>query len=323
MIFKTEIYQENNSIIAHVLYKDLIYAVDKEKEIKNVKYLNRIHPLQHILNATSVEYISPSAMKSFQLCPAAYLYHKLVPQRIGSAVSIGSSFHKIMERWYNNEERTLDNLKNITNEVIQEDQQFLKEDEIKFYVDGYLEANDYIDDKPMNHSKLDCTHELFLKPKIKPLGVDLGVPVYLKLDRLDLRENGIYIIDYKIGKGDPNPYLLGINGYLPQLIFYKWGIEAEYGEKIKDAYLCLPGASKKFKYVKMNVHSLVEQSKVIEESLKYIEEAQKIRETMVFPQRINRYCISCEFKYKCQTYVEYKNLPTDNIVSKEEICIDY
>lgn len=314
-IFKSEIYQNENGIIdASKLYKDAEEWIEEEKKRKGVERLHRWHPLAHLFNSTSGNYCSPTAMKSFMACPAGYLYSKLVPEKIGSATSVGSTFHSIMQNFYNlpGEERTYEKIIELMNKQIELDNQEDSAKAVKDYVDGYWDAPDYITGRPMDHKKLICSNEVFIKPKINPLGVDLNVPVYTLLDRIDVRDDGIYIIDYKTGMGDPNPYLLGEYGYLPQMIFYSWAVESEYGQKPKKVMLCLPGASMKYKYVDMNIHSLVEQSKVVEKVHNYLIKARNVRESLKFDESIMRYCNSCQMKMMCKTYLESKNLDLSN-----------
>lgn len=326
MLFKSKIYQKDGVIDATQLYSDIEDAVEKDKKELNVEKLYRGHPLQHILNSTSGQYIAPTSMKSFQQCPAGYLFNKTKTEITGSATSIGRSFHTIMEEFYNLEKelRTKEEIYKITKRIIEEDKQFSSESSILKYVEGYLESNDYITGKPMDHTKLECANEVFIKPTINPLGVNLNIPIYLKIDRIDIRNEGIFVIDYKTGMGDPNPYLLGENGYLPQMIFYKWGVEAEYGEKVNKAYLCLPGSdSLNCRYTEMNVSSLVQQSKVVEEVFHHLESAREIRESLQFPERIMRYCNSCQMKHMCSTYIKYKGLDESEILEEIPVNIEY
>ena len=325
--FKSEIYQKDGIIDAKKLFTDVEKAVEDEKKERNVERLGRGNPLQHLLNSTSAGYVSPTAMKGFEQCPANYLYSKLVPEKIGSATSVGSTVHTILQKFYDQkpEDRTKEKLYELMKKQIEEDGQEDSRKLINQYIDGYWDAPDYLTGRPMDHKNLVCTTETFIKPKTKPLGIDLTVPIYTLVDRIDIRDDGIYIIDYKTGIGDPNPYLLGEHGYLPQMIFYKWAVEAEYGQEVKGVYLCLPGAdSIKYKYVKMNVGSLVEQSKVIEIVYNHLEHARNIRETRQFPESTMRYCNSCQMKTFCAAYIKSdKNrsgLDESNI--KETISVD-
>lgn len=304
---KVKVIKENDDFIldANQLFKDIEEWVENEKKEKKLEKLDRGHPLQHILNSTSGNYIAPTSMKSFNTCPGSYLYNKLIVEKTGTATSVGRTFHTIMEKWYNEEERTLEKLNQITEETIKEDEQFDKADDVRFYVKGYLDSPDYLTGKPMDHAKLICSTETFIKPIINPLGVDLGVPVYTLIDRIDIRDEGVYVIDYKTGMGDPVEYNLGENGYLPQMIFYKWAVEAEYGQEVKGVYLSLPGAdSKEYKYTEMNVNSLVEQSKVLEKVKEYIDFARNVRAKKKFP--IYPYMRFCNpyLKSLCNNYEE-------------------
>lgn len=321
-IFKSKIFQKNGIIDATQLFADIDIFIAKEKEgLPEGTKLDRGHPLQSILNKTSGNYISSTAMHSFEMCPASYLYSKTVTERKGYATSVGRTFHTIMERFYNceAENRTKDKIYEVMEEVIIEDEQQDSTKDLKAYVDGYWESKDYLGGE-MNHKELICSNEVFIKPTINPLGVNLGVPVYELLDRIDIREDGIYTVDYKTGFGDPTAYNLGEHGYLPQMILAKWAIEAEYGQPIKKAFLCLPGAkSDEFKYTEMNVNSLVEQSKVVESINAYLIYAKEIRESKQFPAKIMRYCSGCQMKTFCSVYIKSKELNESDI--KEEIDI--
>ena len=320
--FKSVIYQEKGIIDATQLYKDIEDFLEWQKEKLQVEKVGRKHPLQHVLNSTSGGYVSPSAMSSFELCPAGYLAGKLFQEKKGSATSIGRTFHNIMDKFYSQEDRTKPVLDKITEETIEEDGQFEKADEVKYYVEGYWNSDDYLGGK-MNHESLQCATEVFIKPVINPLGVSLNVPVYLLIDRIDVRDEGIFIVDYKTGKGNPNPYLLGEFGYLPQMIFYKWGVEAEYGEQVKSVLLSVPGAyDKELRWVHMNVHSLVEQSKVIEKVARHLDRIRKTRETKQFDTTIMRYCNSCPIKEDCMVRAEKMNLDINSCRKEIPIEID-
>lgn len=309
IVFKSKIIQTGDYIDASKLLKDAESFVESQKKKLGVKNLGRKNPIQHILNATSGNYVAPTSMKGFMQCPANYLYQKFVPREAGTATSVGTTFHSIMQKWYDLPlgERTIEALNEIKEEFIVKDNQEEYRSIIDFYVNGYLSSGDYLSEgnsTPMNHNNLDCYNEMFVKFNLAPLGVDLNTPAYTLIDRVDIRDNGdIYVIDYKTGKGDPTPYSTGQYGYLPQMIFYKWAIEAEYGMPVKGVYLCIPGAdSQEYKYTKMNVDSLVEQSKVVDEIVEYLKKAKYARQTGIFHSKKMKYCRGCKFNSLCNTY---------------------
>lgn len=314
--FKTILYQENGFINACQLYADIDTFIKNQMEELKVDKLGRIHPLQHILNSTSGNYIAPSSMKSFELCPAGYLVNKLFIEKTGTATSIGRTFHTIMEQFYEGKDRSKKQLDAITEKVIIEDQQIAGADEVRYYVNGYWDADDYYGGK-MDHESLQCANEVFIKPVINPLGISIGIPIYLKIDRIDVRDQGINVIDYKTGKGDPDPYLCGEFGYLPQMIHYKWGTEAEYGEKTDKILLSVPGAyTRNLRWVEMEAHSLVQQSKAVDGMVRHIEHAKKARETKQFETTFMRYCGSCAIKEMCGAWIKKKGLDESKIAKE-------
>lgn len=161
-IFKSKIFQKNGIIDAKQLFDDIENFIKKEKEglPKDAK-LDRGHPLQSILNKTSGNYISSTAMHSFEMCPANYLYSKTVTERKGYATSVGRTFHTIMQTFYDCEgkDRTKEKLYEIMEKIIIEDEQQDSTKDLKAYVDGYWGAKDYLGGE-MDHKKLECSNEV-------------------------------------------------------------------------------------------------------------------------------------------------------------------
>ena len=300
MKFESQVVLHDGKLDCSQLFADAKAIVDKEKEKLGVKRLDRGHMLQHLINSTSAGYLSPTAMKSFMQCPANYVIQKVTPRDIRAATTIGSAYHKIMELWYSEdkENRTEDRIYAIADEFIKKENQEENKDDIYYYIKNYLKSEDYLGGK-MKHEQLDCSTEQFFKSVVYPLGVKLPAKVYCLVDRIDFRDDGIYVIDYKTGRGATNDYI--INGYLPQMIFYKWVVEAEIGEKIKDVYLCSPGDSEN-PYVKMNVNSLVEQSKVIDNCFEFLEQGRAMKKDRVYETRRMTYCASCPLSNICSKY---------------------
>ena len=71
---------------------------------------------------------------------ANYVYEKTVPYNPSSAVSVGTSFHKIMEEFYSfeHEERDKSHLELLRDEVIKENDEEAKRLQIQQDLDGYV-----------------------------------------------------------------------------------------------------------------------------------------------------------------------------------------
>lgn len=120
-------------------------------------------------------------------------------------------------------------------------------------------AKDYLTGQPMDHKALECDTEKFFRVYLNPLGTSFSKPAYCLLDRLDYREDGnLYIIDYKTSATAENPTetSLGVNEYLPQLIFYKWAVEQKLDWEVEAAMICAPTSDEEHKYSKVDVNSL-------------------------------------------------------------------
>lgn len=300
-VFKSQVCQENGQLDATDLYRDIEAFCEQDRAALQVERLDRKHPLQHVLNSTSGGYVAPTSMKSFEMCPAGYLMNKLAPEPVHGATSVGHVFHSVMERFYNlkQEDRDPAMMTAIAMEELEGsglDQS--ERDLVSFYVKGYELSGDYLGG-PMDHKGLQCVTEHFVRTSISPLGVHIDAPVYLVMDRLDVRPEGMFVIDYKTGgKGDAREFLLGEHGYLPQMIFYKWGVESEFQQRCAGVYLSVPGADTT-PWVAMNVHSLVMQSKVVERTLKHLERVRKTRDCKRFDTTLMRYCNSCMMRDMC------------------------
>lgn len=313
-IFKSKIKLLDDAIDANQLFQDIEKSIQELKDELGVEHLGRRHPLQTILNRTSGNYIAPTSMKSFDQSPGDYLYDMLTREEKGTATYNGTSWHNIMDKFYTlpQEERTEEKLWALTEEQIVLDEHDEENAElIRFFTKGYIEAPDYLvpEKRAIDlASEIEVSPEYFAKPaydkesgvdaSIKPLGVTLNIPggtestpeqysipVYNLIDRVDIRDGQLYIIDYKTGApGDPTEYTMGINGYLPQMIYYKWSIEALYGQEVAGVYIMVPGAeSQEMKFAKMNVNSLVNQSKVVEKSIEHLKSVNEIKKTKIFP----------------------------------------
>ena len=297
MLYST-ITQSGRQINASKFFKDLQDIVDKDKA--NGIELDRHHPAKKLINRFSGGYFSPSMIKGFNDCPAQQFYGSLMPWVGSDITAIGQSVHLIFQEFYNSkpEKRIFENLDIITNDVIDKNNQEKQRKVIEMYVQGFKDTPDYLDiSRPMDHKNLVCYNELFMKGEdCHPLGVKIPLPIYCLTDRLDFRDEGVYVIDYKTGTY-LNPKISTMQGYAPQLMCYGWMSEALYGEKIKGAYLLIPGTKQKILEVKIT--GLQDQSMYIERIFKYKEDIQRIAKTRIFNEKTMQYCKSCKFNKYC------------------------
>ena len=248
---------DNHTIDASGLFTDV-----RETIANILKEYNRAHKtkysyidkdqyggnLQQFLNRFSGNYFSPSFLKNYVTNPALCLFSTFFEENANDATAIGTTFHAILEEYYKlpPEERDRNKLWQIEEAHILEGQDKNKLDE---YITGFIESGDYLGGK-MDDTKLECQTERRGRELItvKSLNYTLPCSVAYIIDRLDYRDDGIYIIDYKTGH--PKPEAASFNGYLGSMLIYKWGIEQELNIKVKGAYLLCPG--NKEKYIKLD-----------------------------------------------------------------------
>lgn len=279
---KSRLFLECNDTVLNA--KEFFEEIDRLVKIDegNDKIVvDRSHPLKKLLNRFSGGYVSPSMMKGYKWCPATQLIQSITPYVATSYTAIGTTFHSIVQDFYESDDRSYENLDLLTNKYLELNGHVgVDRDTVWHYVNGFKSLPDYLDrSKPMDHKNLDCHNEFFVKGTFEPLGVKLPLPMYCAMDRFDVRDDGIYIIDYKTGKYF-SPEVFTMDGYLPQMIAYKWAIEAEFGIEVKGAYIITPGIQNK--YHAMDVNSLSNQSKFLEEIFLYKDRIEELKETRAF-----------------------------------------
>lgn len=337
MKFKSKfIYNPEDGELGSLDGNELFDSANKViQDIKNQLGWNKLprhFQLQTLLNRHSAGYLAPTAIKSFNDSPAHYAYGMLEPIDRNRATYFGTVFHQVMEGFYNlePEERDYEHL-------IQLRDKFAEKEELEpyglkqliGYVDGFWSAPDYLKDEngkiqPMNHKEIKNQLEYFARDSLHPLGINMSedpdnkdsVPVYTLLDRIDFRDGGAYIIDYKTGWGNADPNLLGVHGYLPQMIYYKWIVETVLNKKVLGVFLMLPGANdEEHKWVKMDVDSLKNQSIVIEQSVNFLKDMSHVRDSRIFPIHKGRY--TKPFKFENEEYSESGETKTRKILPIE------
>lgn len=221
-------------------------------------------PLQSILQRYSGDYFSPSFMKSYVEDPALNFMSNFFVEGANDATAIGTTFHAIMEEYYQlpGEERVRSKLWELENKHLGPDQDKAKVDE---YVNGYIDIKDYLHPRSaLDEKNLQCVTEHRGRAAnlyVKSCGYTIPCAVSYVADRVDTRDGENIILDYKTGH--PKDAAVTFDGYLGSMLLYKWAMEQELNCDITRGYLICPGntASKKYMaldYSKENEEKMVE-----------------------------------------------------------------
>ncbi len=294
---------ENKEIEIEDLRKYLVELKEKEKDLEYEKRSNR----SKIINSFNTGYFSPTFIKSFAQCPARCFYNKAIEEEKMQVTNVGSAVHKVCEDIVKDscfyDKKKIDEIisKNYDDFSIDK----MNQSKIKVYYDyinNFLKYDDYLGGK-MNWGKVQSFPELFLKDEnLRVMDVDLGA-CYTLIDRLDIRPEGIYIIDYKTGRMTETKMEF-ISNYISQAIAYSWIVEVKYGQKVSGVYF---HTLEDNNYIKMPVDDLIYQSMFIDDILKFYEDIKDQNRRKVFDERVNKYCRYCILKDKCNAYNSTNN----------------
>ena len=283
---------DNNSIYCGNFFKDLSNSNSKTAS--------------SLLNRFSGEYFSASLLKSFLTNPAGCLYSYLCKDEATSATSIGSTFHKIMELFYNSEDRTIENLRKIYKEECEQEQL----EPVGQYIKGYLDTADYLTHSKKDILNIKCDCEVKDKKEIfvPKFGITIPKLSYV-VDRIDTRPEGTFIVDYKTG------YCTNKNttfdGNLGQMILYKWAIEQQYDTEVKDVFLCSPKFSKYYKCDCGEENQL----QMIETITRFFSLLKVHNATMVYPYTDKGYFTNTQMK-------EFREIMNDDSLYNYEIEVE-
>lgn len=289
--------QSGNYIYCSDIFKRLEelrdIEIDKDYEEKSAK--------SKIFNRFSGGYFSPTFVKSFMQCPAQTFINSCIPRSSSEILNFGSCVHKVFERIvrekiWDDKKRCLivaDEEINNFNVKAPNNINLLK----TRYIDNFLSAKDYVDEsKPFDYDKVQMFPEEFFKDDLSVFDVPLGSCFNL-MDRVDVRDEGIFVIDYKTGVPPFNAQKKEefISSYINQMICYSWMIEKKYGVKPRVfAFIPYDGS-----YIEFPVKSLKSQSIFVENIINYYKEIKEMRSVPRFEQRINEYCKYCYIKDIC------------------------
>ena len=241
---------DNKNLDASNLFVDIretIEAILKKYNLKHKTAYSYIDKdkyggnLQAMWNRFSGDYFSPSFLKNYVTNPSLCLMQSMFEEGVNDATAIGTTFHKIMELYYQlpKEERQRDRLWDIEAQQLSEGQDKAKLDQ---YILGYINSGDYLGG-PMDDTKLECQTERYGRTSrnltIPKFNYTLPCALSYVVDRIDYRDNGVYILDYKTGH--PKAEAVTFEGYLGSMLLYKWAMEQELGIEINDSYLIAPG----------------------------------------------------------------------------------
>ncbi len=150
-----------------------------------------------------VSYITFSDLQAYDICPLHYKAKVIfkVPTPATSVQSFGISIHAALYDFYKElQEGATPNLKNLQN--------YLKQEWVN---EGYSSKKHEEESFRSAKKQLDNFYEIESKNFQKPIGLEYqfrfilknGVKVFGKIDRIDRKDNGIEIIDYKTGEDNP------------------------------------------------------------------------------------------------------------------------
>ncbi|MEO6833548.1 MAG: ATP-dependent DNA helicase, partial [Chitinophagaceae bacterium] len=181
--------------------------------------------------------MSYSSLSKYLRCPLAFYYENIlrVPMLKGEALAFGSAIHNALERLFK--------------EMKLRQQEFpSKEELIKFFEQNFYFEGDGLPNPAyerrleQGRTVLSDYYDTFKNTWSKNVEIELsvkrfyldGVPVVGKIDKIEIEENGVRVIDYKTGNPDNNaakniaqPNVKEPNGgdYWRQMVFYKLLLE--------------------------------------------------------------------------------------------------
>ena len=267
---KTSVKKINNfSVDCFTLFNDIEEYLDK----------NENSNLQHFYDRFSCSYFSPSFMKSYMENPMNTIFNSVSSEGVNDATAIGTTYHKIMEDYYSlpKEERNREVLDKLEKDLTPfgMDQKRLHQ-----YVEGYKDIKDYLnEDSELDDTNLDCFCEYKGKTQVYIPKFDITLPIPLSyiVDRIDVRDGKLYILDYKTGR--QGRHSATFDGYLGSMILYKWVIEQDFGMEVDKGYLIAPHLDNK--YIELD-YSLVNESKLVDDFYDFYEQFKKDTETRVY-----------------------------------------
>lgn len=257
----------------------------------------------------SGNYVSPTFTKGWKDCPSRALIQNVVVQTKpkSSAATLGTFVHLMYEHMSsrdflpeNNEEmlavwdlNAKDHHKADYDVLSKEDQEGLLKKAL-WYVNLYAKMDDYIPDTGYKMKDIwkikgsEVRSEFFMRVDDFELYQQKLPTLMNLLDRLDIRGDDIYVIDYKTGESNSGDHKL-------QMMIYSWGVQKLFGIK-PTCLIIAPGAPKQIEEITWTKR---EESVALEEIFNVNDEIKKSIITQNFPRRENRWCQYCPIVESC------------------------
>lgn len=299
--------------------KEIFEILEKLRNAEKDKEYEERSNKSKIFNRFSGTYFSPTFVKGFSECPARFFINSCTPRKTNEVTNLGSCTHKVFERivrektYYDEEKSFAIVREEAANFNISPPNQKLLEERYTF---NFLNAEDYCHPgEPFPWDRVEMFPEQFFKDDLSVFGIPLG-PCFTLMDRLDIRDEGIFIIDYKTGSAPRNSerYAEFVASYTNQFIVYNWQIEKQYGIPATGAFAFLPDNNHN---VEMPIHSLKLQSMMVEDIIKHYESIKEQREKLYFRENVNKYCKYCSIKDICNAF----NKKNDRVVLPFDLSI--
>jgi DNA helicase II / ATP-dependent DNA helicase PcrA len=241
------------------------------------------------------KYFSFTQIRNFQTCPQQYKFTHLLklPSRGGPDRSFGQSLHKTLElflRAYTLQSRfkfDWSKLLSIYEENWLDDWYESKKQEKEFFSKGKKQLKNFFKDFQKNPPQVFTSEGQAWLEKDFSFSLD-GYPFKGKIDRVDKKEDGLEIIDYKTGK----PHKRLTADLRRQLLLYQIAVEEAFQlfPKQLTFYYLQDGSKLSF------LGQSEEKEKVKKEVIKIIKEIEKGS----FPPRPGYHCRYCDYRQICE-----------------------
>jgi len=284
------------------IYEALLHLQKQDQSVKPIKpslsnslsVYQEKDEIEEKKRPLKITYINYSNLQMFDICPLHYKAKVIfnIPTPKSPVQSFGISMHNTLYNFY----------KGVMEGHILSLTEFKKILNREWLSEGYVNKKHEDERHQQGLKILESFYKTECHPPIKPLGIELkfsfilknGVKVSGKIDRIDQKEKGVEIIDYKTGEDNPKAK----EAHELQLAIY-----ALAATKVKDGIL-----NRKPEDVTLTLHFLESNTKksmsFTKEDLEKFEDelVEKIKEieNSDFKCSGSVLCLNCEYRMLCQ-----------------------